>query len=242
MSRGFTLIEMVVVLVVMALAAHLAVREFGRVRERRMEEEANSRLEELRDAVWSVGADGMASGFLADMGRMPRSLDELWTQPDDAARFVVTNCAAGVYVPTGWNGPYVRLGVGKSALYDPWGNDFCTATNAQGFVTNVFHMGVSGQQRTRSHDVSLIPAGGAESSLVVAVENDGGGSVAIRLYGPDGSGGVTSAVATATAAMPVRFSALTPGRRILSYSGVGTRVVDVKPGDGNMISLRMATQ
>lgn len=242
MSRGFTLIEMVVVLVVMAVAAHLAVREFGRVRERRMVEDANLRLEELRDAVWSVDCDGAARGFMADMGRLPRSLDELWKMPDDAARFIVTNCASGVYVPTGWNGPYVRLGVGKSALYDPWGNDFCTATNAQGFVTNVFHMGASGQQRTRSHDISLIPAGGAQSALVVALETDGGGSVALRLYGPDGFGGVTSAVATATAAMPARFDELTPGRRILSYSGVGTKVVELKPGESNMISLRIAAQ
>ena len=232
---------MVVVLVVMAVAAHLAIRELGGVRERSMREAADRQLEELRDAVWSLDADGAPCGFLADMGRMPRSLDELWKMPGDAARFTVTNVAAGVYVPTGWNGPYIRLAPGKSALYDPWGNDIGTMTNSHGFVTNVFHMGSSGQLRTRSQDVSLLPHGGETASLVVALDATGAGSVALRLFGPDGFGGVTNFVAPATAAMPARFDELAPGRRVLSCTGIGTKIVNIKPGDSNMISLRMAT-
>lgn len=237
MKNGFTLIEMVVVMVVMAVAAHLAVREFSRLRERQLAETADVQLEELRDAVWSLDSGGAPRGFLSDMGRMPRSLEELWTLPNDARRFAVTNVESGVYVPTGWNGPYLRLAPGKSALYDPWGNDIHAITNSQGFVTNVFHMGSSGQLRTRSRDVSLLPIGGDEASLVVALDTVGSGSVAIRLYAPDGFGGVTNFTATATAAEPAHFEGLTPGRRIISCAGVGTKIVNLKPGD-NLTSLR----
>lgn len=239
MRRGFTLIEMLVVLAVLAIAAHLAVRELGKVRERQQNDAANAQLFELRDAVWNIEADGAPSGFLSDMGRMPRSLDELWELPRDARRFAVTNVAAGVHVPSGWNGPYIRLPLGKSALYDPWGNDFHVQTNSAGFATNVFHMGASGQPRTRSGDVSLVPNGGDTSALVVALESAASAEVVLRLYWPDGAGGVTNATATATAANPARFSGIAPGRRVLSSNGMGTRLVNIRPGD-NIIQLRIA--
>lgn len=231
MKRGFTLIEMVVVLVVLAVAAHLAVREIGRIQERRFTETANRQLQELQDAVWSVEKDGTPCGFLADMGRLPRKLSELWVMPDDARCFAVTNVTGAVHVPTGWNGPYIHLPIGKSALYDPWGNDFCATTNSAGFVTNVYHMGSSGLSRTRSFDVSLVPDGGETSSLVVALES--GDAVSVAWYGPDGFGGVTNASATATTASPVRFDGLTPGMRILSH-GTGIRIIKVNPGDNIM--------
>lgn len=241
MKNGFTLIEMVVVLVVMALAAHLAVREFSRVNDRRMTETADRQLKELRDAVWSLDADGAPCGFLADMGRLPRSLDELWAKPDDARPFAVTNVASGVYVPTGWNGPYIRLPLGKRGLYDPWGNDFCVVTNSMGFVTNVFHTGSSGQARTRSYDVSLVPKGGENSSIVVALESSETGGVQVSWYGPDGFGGVTNAPAKiVTAATPARFDGLTPGMRVLSCGEIGIKIFSVKPGENNFIQLRAA--
>ena len=229
------MIEMVVVLVVMAVAAHLAVRELSKVRERQLEETAQRQLDEFRDAVWSLDADGTPHGFLSDMGRPPRSLDELWTKPDDAALYAVTNIGGGVYVPTGWNGPYLRLPAGKSTVFDPWGNDFHAVTNAQGFVTNAFHMGSSGQERTRSGGVSLVPAGWDATSLVVVLE--GGDATGLHLSSPDGGGGVTNhaAVVEGTTA---RFGAVSPGVRVLSWGGGASRLVNVKPGD-NIIRLRL---
>lgn len=236
MKRGFTLIEMVVVLVVMAVAAHLAVRELSRLRERQLAETAERQLGEFRDAVWSHDADGAPTGFLSDMGRPPRSLDELWSKPDDAGRYVVTNIGGGVYVPTGWNGPYLRLPAGKTAVFDPWGNDFRCVTNAQGFATNVFHMGSAGQERTRSAGLSLAPDGWNATALVVVLED--GDAASLSLYGPDGFGGVTNYTAT-VAGSTARFGAISPGVRVLTWGGGASRIVYVKPGD-NIIPLRPA--
>lgn len=239
MKRGFTLIEMVVVLVVLGVLAHLAVRELGRGRDARLTDAADRMLTEIRGAVWTQDGGGEPAGFLADMGRLPRSLDELWEIPSDSRRFCVTNAASGVYVPTGWNGPYLRLPPGKSALYDPWGNDICATTNAQGFVTNVFHLGATGQLRTRSRDFPIVPAAGEKSSLVVALAAGGVESVAVEWFGPDGFGGVTNGSGVVTVATPCKFEGLAPGRRILSISGAGMRIVNLKPGD-NLMELDIA--
>ncbi len=239
MGKGFTLVEMVVVLVLMAALAHLAVAEFGRLRESRLSDAADRQLAELRDAVWSLGEGGEPRGFLADMGRLPRRLDELWAQPPDARRFAVTNVTGAIHVPTGWRGPYLRLPVGKDALFDPWGNDFGMVTNDAGFVTAVFHNGADGNARTRSREVSLVPPGGAAAALTVVPDEDGEtAATAVNWYGPDGSGGVTNGAAAVLSGNPVRFEGLTPGERVLSCGG-SMRLVRLLPGD-NICRLRGA--
>lgn len=99
---GFTLVELVLVLGVVALLTHLAVREATQWRASRLHEVSARGLEEIRVAV--VGddtqrtADGAiaVNGFLADMGRLPQcvaeidssgverlTLGELWCAPRD---------------------------------------------------------------------------------------------------------------------------------------------------------------
>jgi len=99
---GFTLIEMVVVLVVIAVLTHLAVRELSHVRAAQLRKAADRQLESLRDCVWSVSADGEPEGFLSDIGRLPRlvsatnsdgttvgTLSELWKCPDGMPEYAL---------------------------------------------------------------------------------------------------------------------------------------------------------
>lgn len=145
-QRGFTLIELTLVLFVLALSAHLAVRELSRQRAARLRTAADAQLDAMAAAVWD-GAS--ASGFLSDMGRLPAalpldpgdpasplSLRELWACPegigDHRARpATAANLAPGapaeiadpdVLVPCGWGGPYLRLPPAATRLLDPWGN------------------------------------------------------------------------------------------------------------------------
>ena len=53
-KRGFTLIELVVVLAILALVTHLAVREMAHLRDNRLSQLADRQLGELRDAFWCV--------------------------------------------------------------------------------------------------------------------------------------------------------------------------------------------
>ena len=148
-QRGFTLIELTLVLFVLALSAHLAVSELSRRRAQRLRNAADRRLEEIASAVWREDARGGPTGFLADMGRLPGAqppadadgtppltLRELWECPDGTGDYrarpaTAANLADGapdalidsdVLVPCGWGGPYLRLPPGTDRLLDPWGN------------------------------------------------------------------------------------------------------------------------
>jgi prepilin-type N-terminal cleavage/methylation domain-containing protein len=117
-ENGFTLLELVIVLGLIALVTHLAVREMGQWRRSKLGDVAERQLEELRSAIlgddYERDVDGMRirSGFVADMGRLPQavwltntvpwrlSLAELWLAPPAAERFdvrpaIAANMVAG---------------------------------------------------------------------------------------------------------------------------------------------------
>jgi prepilin-type N-terminal cleavage/methylation domain-containing protein len=158
-AGGFTLIELVVVLVILSLLTHLAVRELGKASHARMRRAAEEQIEEVQGAVWRRVSGGEPEGFLVDMGRLPRavsetnetgravlSLAELWRRPDGVAPFALRAAAAtnlvvpasvkedladeSVKVPCGWRGPYLRMPFGKDRLLDPWGNPVETLDDA----------------------------------------------------------------------------------------------------------------
>ena len=143
--NGFTLIELTLVLFVLALSAHLAVRELSRQRAHRLRAAADRQLSEIALAV----CDTDTAGFLSDMGRLPAalpvdpdddtsplSLRELWSLPDGTADHrarpaTAANLADGapedladpdLLIPCGWGGPYLRLPPAATRLLDPWGN------------------------------------------------------------------------------------------------------------------------
>ena len=149
MERGFTLIELVVVLAVLAVVTHLAVREMAHLRDGRLRQVADRQLADIRDAVWCARPGEEPEGFVVDMGRLPRAsartngeaavsvaLDELWRRPVGVRPYALrpatvanlvgpqTNelADAEILVGCGWRGPYVRLSPDADRLTDAWGN------------------------------------------------------------------------------------------------------------------------
>ena len=260
MKRGFTLVEMTVVLIILAALTHLAVRQLSQVRDARLETVANRQLEEICAAVYARAA-GESTGFLADMGRLPRitnatnaTLEELWICPAGARDFalrpaVSNNFSAAtanigaledatVYVPTGWRGPYLHIPFGRDELLDPWGNpmvekdaaDLQRLTVTNGFITAVSHYGATGQRRGK-RTLPLAPPQGATSRLVVTFVASTNGTVTCKWYGP-ASGLVTGASATLSFPGSVVFDGLTPGLRVVKDDVTGVaRYIDLHPGD-----------
>lgn len=95
-QRGFTLVELLLVLVILALIAGLVLPGIIGKAESAKAKAASSQISRISMSVES---------FYLDTGNTPSSLDELVSQP------------SGV---TGWNGPYIK----NSLLNDPWGQPY----------------------------------------------------------------------------------------------------------------------
>ena len=113
--RGFTLLELVMVIVLIGILAAVATRGIDRSFERARFEATVDEMDVLAGAI--VGDPRLVTagsrtnfGFVGDMGRFPNSLDEL------------VNDAGGT-----WNGPYLSEGFSQDSTghrQDAWGNSY----------------------------------------------------------------------------------------------------------------------
>lgn len=133
---GFTLIEVMVVIVVIALLATLvAPNIFGNLRVAK-DATARSQMEMISAALDS---------YRLDNGRYPstlQGLEALWTEPTQEPR------------PTNWRGPYLR----KRPPLDPWGNPYVYrypgTENPHGF--DLLTYGADGEQGGEGEDADLL--------------------------------------------------------------------------------------
>jgi prepilin-type N-terminal cleavage/methylation domain-containing protein len=153
--RALTLVELLVVLTILAILTTVAVVSTETVLRQGRFEATQRTLQAIEEAVLGPGLlqseDGTpaTAGFVADIGRLPLDLSELW-DPGDLPPFEFTRASAAnlpsedaeladpdLVVPCGWRGPYVRLPVGAEELLDGWGNPFDAIVDYDGDNTLV---------------------------------------------------------------------------------------------------------
>ena len=133
-NKGFTLIELVIVMVLVGIIAAVAIPRFWDLINPSKTNVTKHRLEDIRKSI--VGNPDMtgagtssARGFRGDTGLWPVQLPDLVTQPangltDAGASSPVSNWNR--YTRKGWNGPYVDAS-GGAYLVDAWGVSFVYA-------------------------------------------------------------------------------------------------------------------
>lgn len=117
-SAGFTLIEIVIVIIILGIIAAVAIPRFGDVTENAKiaatkEEMMRLKVAIIGDASVTAGGKYVNKGYLGDAGSVPTSLVDLAVKPGALA---VYNNFTGL----GWNGPYIDS-AGGDYLNDAWG-------------------------------------------------------------------------------------------------------------------------
>ena len=116
-TRGFTLVELLLVLVILALIGGLVLPNIIGKAEGAKVKAAGSQISRLSMAVES---------FYLDTGATPDSLDELINESGNV---------------DGWNGPYVK----PSSLKDPWGREYVYNYPGEHGDFDLYSLGADGQ-------------------------------------------------------------------------------------------------
>lgn len=184
-SKGFTLVELIVVLLIIGILSGVTLRAIDLTRERSMFTDTTKKLNELGKAI-TGNSDLIAEGrrvdfgFIGDMGRLPLSLDEL-----------IKNTTNDI----NWHGPYIKIDfledtVNPNFKRDAWGNEIeysselATLTSlANGRQTMTYILTDSITFLTQNRVSGIItdnennPPGEFDSLITITIELPGGDSV-----------------------------------------------------------------
>ena len=116
---GFTLIELVIIIIILGIVAAVSIPKFGTLTE---EAKANATREEIRriktaiigDPQVTAGGQYISRGFEGDVGYPPTNLIDLVRKPDSIPSY-------DKFTRLGWNGPYLDS-TEMNFLYDSWEN------------------------------------------------------------------------------------------------------------------------
>lgn len=120
-SGGFTLVELVIVIVLLAILAAVAVPRFATMTDSAKIAATKDEMNLLKRAIIghpaavSAGAH-IERGFEGDVGHPPVTLSELAVKPDSIAAY-------NRLTRLGWNGPYIDSAAGNY-LNDAWGTAY----------------------------------------------------------------------------------------------------------------------
>ena len=126
-QRGFTLVELLLVLVILALIAGLVLPGIIGKAESAKAKAASSQISRISMSVES---------FYLDTGVAPDSLDDLVNEP------------SGV---SGWNGPYIK----NSLLKDPWGRPYQFRSPGEHGDFDIYSYGADGQQGGEKNNADI---------------------------------------------------------------------------------------
>ncbi len=203
-KSGFTLIEVVLVIIIMGILGGIATMKFMSTSEAARHQATQAELDALAAAI--VGdpggyASGARSdfGYVGDVGSLPPDLNALVANPGYATwhgPYIKGDFAADDYAKDAWNGSYVYIDTLLRSTGSGSSIDKIFAPSRAALLSNM----VSGVLYDADQE---IPGVSHKDSLTVAL-----------IY-PDGSGGLTTATAALGSGGDFSFTGVPIGNHIL---------------------------
>ncbi len=131
-QRGFTLIELVIIIVTLGILAAVAIPKFGDLAENSKKTATKDELQTLKRGIIGnaqaiAGGKYVDKGFEGDIGYPPSRLEDLAKRPDSISAY---DKLTGI----GWNGPYIDSS-GGSYLFDAWKTPYVYQPSARRLIS-----------------------------------------------------------------------------------------------------------
>ena len=238
LSKGFTLMEMIIVMVLIGIMTSISINIVIRTLEAQRADSTLLEMEILKRAIAgdpSLIINGRRAdfGFYGDMGIMPTLLTDLLTQGSQPS---LTNNTT-YFITYGWGGPYLSKsfeGESDASIEDSWGNTY-VYTNSK--TVNASGDSVYGKITSRGADGGVGGAGYDADIDLEILKSEIVGTVYGSAYTIDGNPMVSGKVylrrPNGNAAL--KIDSVTTGLQgTYSFSGVprGTRTLSFKPVGG----------
>lgn len=225
--KGFTLIEVIVILAVLAILAAIAVPVALRIFERTAEDATRTEMDNIKKAMIGDPQKLQSSfrsdfGFLGDIGCLPTAafpsapaLDRLSTQGTLPGWSFDSTKQAGA----GWKGPYITGTAGEDFTKDQWGNDYVyTAAGACPLTATLTSSGAD--LASTSDDITVTIVANETTATVRGKVKDTAGngieSVPVEYYTAANNGVLTTTSTTTDASGNYSFSSAPFGPRAAS--------------------------
>lgn len=183
-SKGYTLIEMILVIVIIGILASVAVQSLSKTENSRRLDETIAEMEEIARAI--VGderliSDGVRTdfGFVGDIGSLPSNLDDLVANPGGYAT---------------WKGPYIQNRFNENSedyRRDAWDNLY-TYAGGIFIVSNTDGNPITKQFAASTGDLTSNTIKGVVRDKAGLPPSDSASNVNVTVYYPDGSGSMTT--------------------------------------------------